>query len=145
MYTSSTSLLVYPMAVYSRFISLLEYPMAVHPRFGVSNGSVRTLLAYITILYPIKALSSIFLTVFIIASVPKSCLCQNEITASIPNGCVHKGYYCMIYVTAGILNSCVLPWHTQLPFTRVITEINGLRVPFVVGRLSAIKVQLELE
>ena len=54
-YTRSISLPVYSMAMYARSISMLEYPMAYFIA-SVSNSCVCTLLAYITILCPVKTL-----------------------------------------------------------------------------------------
>ena len=76
------------------------------------------------ILYPFKALTSVFPTVmhprFISFGLPKSCVHQNKISVSISSGIVHKIYHCIVYVTASIPIGCIHYWHTQLHVSKAV-------------------------
>ena len=77
----------------------------------VPNGCVHALLAYATILYPIKALTSVVHLRFFIVSVPKAMHAKMKSLQAYP-----MAHY-MIYVTASMPNGCVQYWPPQLPCT----------------------------
>ena len=149
-YTRSITLLVYPMAVYTISIALLASDCAPKIYFTASIpiSCVHTLLAYTTILYPIKALSTIFPMVvhprFISLLVYPMALYTNDITLrfmsllvypmavyriGVPNYPVPKALNCMFPMVVHQRSKSLLAYPAAM-YTR---SISLLAYPAVVN------------